>query len=95
MQRPKSEREYTNGEVTVVWKPSLCIHTGICFRGLPEVFDPKRKPWVKTNAGTTEQIIDQIRQCPSHALSYYWNRDVMEAGGPNDEEQTKSNRRQE
>ena len=33
--------KYTNGEVTVVWKPGVCIHSGICVKGLPEVFDNK------------------------------------------------------
>ena len=40
-------KKYTKDGVTVVWKPSLCMHSGICFRGLPKVFDPRRKPWVE------------------------------------------------
>ena len=37
-------KRYSNGEITVVWQPSLCVHSGICARGLPKVFDPKRRP---------------------------------------------------
>ncbi|HEX2684929.1 MAG TPA: (4Fe-4S)-binding protein [Ferruginibacter sp.] len=60
---------YNNGEVTVVWKPAMCIHSGICFKGLPAVFDPRRRPWVEMTKAETQQIIDQVKKCPSGALS--------------------------
>jgi uncharacterized Fe-S cluster protein YjdI len=69
-------RKYTNGEVTIVWKPSECIHSGICFRGLGEVFDPKKRPWITPERSTTDKIVEQIKKCPSGALSYYLNRDA-------------------
>ena len=37
-------KRYTNGEVTVVWKPELCIHSAVCVGGLPQVFHPKELP---------------------------------------------------
>lgn len=72
-------KKYTNGEVTVVWKPSECIHSGICFRGLGEVFNPRQRPWVTIEGSTTDKIIAQVKKCPSGALSYYLNRDTDEA----------------
>lgn len=66
-------KEYSNGEVTVVWKPASCIHSGICVKGLGEVFQPKERPWIKINAASTKQLIDQVRKCPSGALSHYMN----------------------
>ncbi len=63
-------KRYSNGEVTVVWQPHLCIHSGVCFRGLPEVFDPRRQPWVEIDAAPTERVVAQVAQCPSGALSY-------------------------
>ena len=66
-------REYTNGAVTVVWKPELCIHSGICAKGLPDVFRPRVRPWVRIEKGTTEDLINQVKRCPSGALSYYLN----------------------
>jgi uncharacterized Fe-S cluster protein YjdI len=72
-------KKYSNGEVTIVWKPRECIHSGICFRGLNDVFDPKKRPWITPEHSTTEKIIDQIKKCPSGALSYYLNRDTDEA----------------
>ena len=61
--------KYTNGEITVIWKPESCIHSGICFKGLAPVLDPRRKPWIEMDKATTEQIIEQVKKCPSGALS--------------------------
>lgn len=75
--------KYTNNEVTVVWKPKTCIHSTLCWKGLIEVFNPKEKPWVKIDGATTEKIIEQVRQCPSGALSYYLNAEAA-VGEPAD-----------
>jgi uncharacterized Fe-S cluster protein YjdI len=69
-------KKYSNGEVTIVWKPNLCIHSTNCFKGLGRVFDPSRRPWVTPEGATTDEIIDQVRKCPSGALSYYPNSAV-------------------
>ncbi|MDX2189766.1 MAG: (4Fe-4S)-binding protein [Bacteroidota bacterium] len=68
-------KKYTNGEVTVVWKPGICIHSAICFKGLPEVFDPRQRPWVKMEGAETKAIVEQIKKCPSGALSYFMNNE--------------------
>ncbi|MBI2283471.1 MAG: (4Fe-4S)-binding protein [Bacteroidetes bacterium] len=75
---PISTLKYTNGEVTVVWKPGICIHSRICWTGLREVFDPTKRPWINMQGGTTEQIIEQVRKCPSGALSYFRNNEDAE-----------------
>lgn len=63
-------KEYSNGEVTIVWQPAKCIHSTICFRSLPQVFNPQERPWVKITAATTARLIEQVKSCPSGALSY-------------------------
>jgi uncharacterized Fe-S cluster protein YjdI len=63
-------KRYTNGEVTVIWQPSLCVHSAICFRGMPAVFDPRRRPWVVLDGQSTDAIIQQVEECPSGALSF-------------------------
>jgi uncharacterized Fe-S cluster protein YjdI len=71
-------KKYSNGEVTIVWQPSLCIHSAICWRGengLPQVFDPSEKPWIKPGGAETKRIIEQIKKCPSGALSYFMNEE--------------------
>tara|TARA_R110002096_G_scaffold357703_1_gene550926 strand:- start:610 stop:1029 length:420 start_codon:yes stop_codon:yes gene_type:complete len=62
-------KEYTNEDVTVVWKPGLCIHSEKCWRGLPEVFKPKEKPWIQPNGTKSTSVIEQVGKCPSGALS--------------------------
>jgi len=65
----KIVKEYTNGEVTVVWQPHMCIHSKKCWKGLLPVFDPRRKPWVDMDAASSERIVVQVNECPSGALS--------------------------
>ncbi len=62
-------KRYTKDDVTVVWQPAKCIHSGVCARGLPLVFDPRRKPWIELASATSEQIVAQVARCPSGALS--------------------------
>ena len=62
-------KRYSNGEVTVVWQPAKCIHSAVCARGLPQVFDPSRRPWIELTSATSEQIVAQVGKCPSGALS--------------------------
>ena len=66
-------KEYSNGETTVVWEAEKCIHSAICAKGLPEVFRPRLRPWIKMDTAKTEAIINQVKQCPSGALRYYMN----------------------
>lgn len=63
--------EYTNDELTVVWKPESCIHSAKCVHGLPEVFKPKERRWIQMENASTDDIITAIKGCPSGALSYY------------------------
>jgi uncharacterized Fe-S cluster protein YjdI len=68
-----NQRQYTNGEITVVWQPEVCIHSKLCWKGLLNVFNPQKKPWVNMEGATTEEIRKQVSKCPSGALSYFDN----------------------
>lgn len=65
--------EYSNGEITIIWKPGLCEHAGVCVKMLPDVYRPKEKPWVRLEFATSPQLIAQIEKCPSGALTYKKN----------------------
>ena len=78
------EHEYTNGEVTIVWKKDLCSHSTKCWRGLPSVFKPGQRPWILPEGASTEAVINQVKQCPSGALSYRMNDSGTSASGGSD-----------
>lgn len=69
MDKNNLKKEYSNGEITVVWQSTKCSHSGNCFRNLPKVFQPSERPWIKINGATSAEIIDAVAKCPSGALS--------------------------
>ncbi|HEY3369903.1 MAG TPA: (4Fe-4S)-binding protein [Prolixibacteraceae bacterium] len=73
MDKNNITKEYSNGEITVVWKSGKCIHSGNCVRNLSTVFNPAEKPWIKMNKATTVEIITTVGKCPSGALSFFHN----------------------
>ena len=74
MDANNKKKEYTNGEVTVVWQSGKCIHSGNCVKNNPAVFQPRENPWIKIEASSTEKIIETVQKCPSGALSFYKNK---------------------
>lgn len=68
-----TKRTYTNGEITILWDPDLCVHSGKCIRHNPDVFKPKERPWIKPLNSTTDKIIEAVLKCPSGALRYVLN----------------------
>lgn len=62
-------KEYPKEDIAVGWEPEKCAHSGVCFGGLPQVFQPKERPWVKVENASKQEIIDQVNRCPSGALS--------------------------
>lgn len=62
-------KEYTIGEITIVWKPDICTHSGVCVKTLPNVYKPNERPWIQMGNATTQEMIDQVAKCPSGALS--------------------------
>ena len=67
---PGVQREYRSEQIVVYWEPKLCIHTARCLRGLPQVFDVRRRPWIMVDAASAEQIAEVVRRCPTSALRF-------------------------
>jgi uncharacterized Fe-S cluster protein YjdI len=70
------DRKYTNGEITVYWKPSKCIHATTCFRELIEVFNPRKRPWVDMQGAPAKRIMEVVDKCPTQAISWKYNKDL-------------------
>jgi uncharacterized Fe-S cluster protein YjdI len=73
---PKRLQIYETDEISVSFDPNSCIHSGVCVRGLPAVFDVKRKHWIRAELATAEQVAEQIKRCPSGALQYTMKREA-------------------
>ena len=61
---------YQTDQIVVTWDKERCIHAAECVRGLPKVFDPDRKPWIKPEMGSIENLTATIEKCPTGALHY-------------------------
>ncbi len=89
MEDPRN-RQYTNGEITVFWKPAKCVHATTCFRELIEVFNPSKRPWVDMSAASTQRIIEVTDKCPTDAIVWKYNKDLnesqLQAGASSSEE---------
>jgi uncharacterized Fe-S cluster protein YjdI len=69
-QKRQPMEEYKNAKLVVRYDPGVCIHAGECVRGLPSVFNLSKKPWVDVGGASAAAIIEQVKCCPSGALTY-------------------------
>lgn len=75
-EKETGSREYTNGEITVIWRPDLCDHSAVCLTQLPKVFDNSRQPWIDMNAASSHDIVDTVNECPTAALTFRYNKET-------------------
>ena len=75
MTDPKRLQTYETDEIVVTFDPAVCVHSAVCVRGLPAVFDVSRKRWVRPDAASAAEVAAQVERCPSGALQYRWKRE--------------------
>jgi len=61
---------YETPDITVTFDPNLCVHSGVCVRGLPLVFDVARQRWIRPELASPNDVAAQVSRCPSGALQY-------------------------
>ncbi|MER3483178.1 MAG: hypothetical protein C4332_08530 [Meiothermus sp.] len=71
-------RKYTSETVVVYYQPRLCIHAAECVRGLPQVFDTAKKPWIQPENAAADAIAKVVARCPSGALQF----ERLDGGAP-------------
>ena len=59
---------YETPEIAVTFDPNVCIHSGVCVRGLPAVFDVRRQRWIRPELASAGEVAAQVGPCPSGAL---------------------------
>ncbi|GAA3639650.1 (4Fe-4S)-binding protein [Flavivirga jejuensis] len=67
---------FSNTDITVTYKPCICIHAERCARQLSNVFRDSVIPWINLEGASNKEIIKQVKKCPSGALQFYYNRKV-------------------
>src|SRR4029453_6167205 len=72
MDRPPDDtrrgRAYAAPEVTVFYDRGRCRHYAECIRGLPQVFGPTRRPWIRADLADAQAVAEVVRRCPTGAL---------------------------
>lgn len=65
-----TKRTYPGADITVLWDSERCIHTAICLRTLPAVFDLDQRPWIDVAGADADTIAAAVERCPTGALRY-------------------------
>lgn len=63
-----ARKTYTGERVDVSFDAAVCEHAAECVRGLPEVFDTRRRPWILPDGAEAERVVEVVGRCPSGAL---------------------------
>jgi len=61
---------YAGDGFEVTYDPAVCSHAAECARGLPEVFDPEARPWIRPERAPAARIAEVVARCPSGALRF-------------------------
>lgn len=71
-----NSKEFSNSDITVTYDPCVCTQSDICAKQLSNVFRDSVIPWIDIDGASTEEIIKQVKKCPSGALQFHLNKEV-------------------
>jgi CDGSH-type Zn-finger protein/uncharacterized Fe-S cluster protein YjdI len=63
-------KAYHSEKITVSFDLERCIHSAECVRGLPEVFDTEKRPWIQPDGSHPDRVAEVVMRCPTGALQY-------------------------
>lgn len=69
---------YRSQDIVVKYDLQRCIHAADCLRGLPAVFDTRKRPWVQPSAAGADEVAEVVTRCPSGALHF----ERLDGGAP-------------
>jgi uncharacterized Fe-S cluster protein YjdI/CDGSH-type Zn-finger protein len=77
-----TRKPYRGREITVSFDGQRCLHAAECARGLPQVFDTAKRPWIQPDEAPADEVARVIRRCPSGALRYTYEDGTTETPEP-------------
>jgi uncharacterized Fe-S cluster protein YjdI len=63
-------QSYEKDGLAVTFDPRVCAHSGVCVRGLYDVFDVSKRPWINLAGAPADRVVEQVKRCPSGALQF-------------------------
>ncbi len=63
-------KEYWSDEIIVSYDVDRCTHVAECRRGLPQVFDTSKRPWIQPANASADAIAEVVMRCPTGALHF-------------------------
>ena len=88
----KRVQTYDAPGITVTFDPNVCLHSAVCLRTLPAVFDVQRRRWVAPEAAAVAEVAAAIDACPSGALRYVLEGQESAAPAPGEAASASSGR---
>ncbi len=64
----KKIQKYPSEGFTVTFDPNVCIHSAVCLKNLPTVFDVTKARWIRPKNEAAEAVKNVVKSCPSGAL---------------------------
>ena len=65
-----ARKAYRSEKITVSFDLTRCIHSEECVRGLPEVFDTEKRPWIQPDRSNPDRVAEVVTRCPTGALQF-------------------------
>ena len=65
-----TRKAYRSEKITVSFDLERCIHSRECVRGLPEVFDTEKRPWIRPDKSDPDRVAEVVMRCPTGALQF-------------------------